>query len=426
MFRLCNVRERADNTLSPDTIHGSDHMTREARASAEARRIRTVTSTASISAATHCRLDAFLRQQTVLWNAALEERIDCYRKTGKTITAFDQMKSLTVIRREDEDFQKFHVSAQRSVLRRLDRGFQAFFRRAKAGEKPGFPRFKARHRGIRSFDIPDPVIRDGSLWLKGVGRFRLQSVPAGRILQARVVKTPLRVVVQFAVEVEVPDARPSEPVGIDLGVKDRAILSTGETVPAVRIDRRPLRRAQRAVSRARKGSASRRKKVNVLRREWERTRMRERNALHRISASIVKSRNRIAIEDLQVSNMMRNPNLARSIAEQQWGRLAEQLTYKAESAGGSVVRVDPRHTSTDCHACGHRQDMPLSVREFACGGCGLVTDRDVNAARNILQRGIALAGWDTGPLGRPGASESVLEPHVAGLPGQDAERCTAD
>ena len=328
--------------------------------------------------------------------------------------------------REDEDFQKFHVSAQRSVLRRLDRGFQAFFRRAKAGEKPGFPRFKARHRGIRSFDIPDPVIRDGSLWLKGMGRFRLPSVPDGKIMQARVVRTPLRVVVQFAVEVEVPDARPSEPVGIDLGVKDRAVLSTGETVPAVRIDRRPLRRAQRAVSRARKGSASRRKKVNALRREWERTRMRERNALHRISASIVKSRNRIAIEDLQVSNMLRNPKLARSIAEQQWGRLAEQLVYKAERAGGSVVRVDPKHTSTDCHACGHRQSMPLGAREFACGGCGLVTDRDVNAARNILRRGIALAGWDVGPSGRPGASESVLEPHVAGLPGQDAERYAAD
>ncbi len=70
--------------------------------------------------------------------------------------------------------------------------------------------------------------------------------------------------------------------------------------------------------------------------------------------------------------------------------------------------------------------MPLDVREFACGGCGLVTDRDVNAARNILQRGIALAGWDIGSLGRPGASESVLEPHVAGLPGQDAERYAAD
>ena len=323
---MCIVWENADNALSPDAIHWSDHMTHEAWASAETRFVRTVTCTASVNAATHCRLDAFLRQQTKLWNAALEERIDCYRKTGNSITAFDQMKSLTVIRGEDGDFRQFNVGPQRSVLRRVDRAFQAFFRRAKAGETPGFPRFKGRSRGIRSFDIPDPVIRDGSLRLKGIGRFRLPSVPDGRILQARVVKTPLRVVVQFAVEVEVPDARPSEPVGIDLGVKDRAILSTGETVPAVSIDRRPLRRAQRAVSRAKKGSASRRKKVNVLRREWERTRIRERNALHRISASIVMGRNRIAIEDLQVSNMMRNPNLARSIAEQQWGRLAEQLT----------------------------------------------------------------------------------------------------
>ena len=84
-------------------------MTREARASAETRRVRTVTCTASVNAATHCRLDAFLRQQTVLWNASLEERIDCYRKTGKTITAFDQMKSLTVIRGEDGDFRQFNV-----------------------------------------------------------------------------------------------------------------------------------------------------------------------------------------------------------------------------------------------------------------------------------------------------------------------------
>ena len=125
------MRENAGNALSPDALHGSDHMKREARAPAESRRVRTATCTASVTAATHCRLDAFLRQQTVLWNASLEERIDCYRKTGKTITAFDQMKSLTVIRGEDKDFRQFHVSAQRSVLRRVDRAFQAFFRRAK-------------------------------------------------------------------------------------------------------------------------------------------------------------------------------------------------------------------------------------------------------------------------------------------------------
>ena len=98
LFRLFNMWECAGNALSPDTLHGSDHMTQEAQASAENRRVRTVTCTASISAATHCRLDAFLRQQTVLWNDALEERIDCYRKTGKT-TAKKSARNLAVDRR---------------------------------------------------------------------------------------------------------------------------------------------------------------------------------------------------------------------------------------------------------------------------------------------------------------------------------------
>ncbi len=386
---------------------------------------RALTRTASLSVSTHRGLDAFLRQQTELWNAALQERIDCYAKTGKTITAFDQMKSLTVIRAEDEAFCAFPVAAQRSVLRRLDRAFQAFFRRVKAGEKPGFPRFKGRDRGIRSFDIPSPVIRDGSLWVKGVGRFRLREVPENGIVAARVVKTPLRVCVQFIVPAEAEARAPAVPIGIDMGIKDRAILSTGETIPAVRLDRRNLKRKQRVLARAKRGSQTRRKKLRALQRESERLRLRECGKLHEISAMVVKRSNRLAIENLLIGNMVKNPTLARPIAEQQWGRLAEQLSYKAESAGGEVVRVDPRHTSTDCHACGHRQAMPLRVREFACEGCGLVTDRDVNAARNILQRGVALAGWEIGPSGRPGASEDIALDHVAGLPGQDAERYPA-
>ncbi|MXX89261.1 MAG: transposase [Boseongicola sp. SB0665_bin_10] len=113
----------------------------------------------------------------------------------------------------------------------------------------------------------------------------------------------------------------------------------------------------------------------------------------------------------------RSETWARSIAEHQRGRRAGQLTCKAASAGGSVVRVVPRHMSTDCHACRDRPSVPLGARELACGGCGRATDRDVNAARNILQRGIALARWDAGPSGRPGASTGVPERHVAGLPG---------
>ncbi|MCE2522710.1 MAG: transposase, partial [Rhodobacteraceae bacterium] len=94
----------------------------------------------------------------------------------------------------------------------------------------------------------------------------------------------------------------------------------------------------------------------------------------------------------------------------------------AESAGGEVVQVDPRHTSTDCSRCGCRCSMPLSVREYVCNDCGLVLDRDVNAARNILQRGMSVAGWKIGLLSHPGVSEDVGTSHVAGFPGQDTER----
>ena len=173
-------------------------------------------------------------------------------------------------------------------------------------------------------------------------------------------------------------------------------------------------------------SDSRRKKVKALARERARTRIRARDALHGISAGIVKRRRRIVAEGLQVSNMMRHPTLARPMAERQWGRLAEQLTCEDESAGGKFVRVRPRHTGTDCHACGHRRKMPLGARELACDGCGLATDRDVNAARNVLRRGIAPAVREIGSSNRPGASGDVLASRAAGLPGQDAERSTAD
>lgn len=125
----------------------------------------------------------------------------------------------------------------------------------------------------RSFDIPGPVIRDGSLWLKGLGRFRLPSVPEAKVLQVRVVKPALRPV-QPVVEREDQSGAPiGEPVGIDMGNPNWAIMSNGGMVPAVTFGGHPLKRTRRAVSRAKKISKSRRKKVKTLAREWERTRI---------------------------------------------------------------------------------------------------------------------------------------------------------
>ena len=356
--------------------------------------LRTFTYTNSVSAATHCRLDAFLRQQSMLWNDVLEERVECHRMTGETISAYDQCKSLTKIRNEFDEFSQFHVQCQRSVLFRLDKAFKSFFRRVKAGGKPGFPRFKGQGRQIRSFDVPQPKVKDGSL----------------------------RVSVQLVCEVEDSHRPQDTPIGIDMGLKHRAIFSTGETIDRVKLDRRGLKRRQRKLSRSKRASNTRGKKIRAVQKEWERTRNRERQSLHRISADIVRRHNMIAVEDLQIGNMVKNHCVARAITEQQWGQVGHQLICKAESAGGEVVQVDPRHTSTDCSRCGCRRSMPLSVREYVCNECGLVLDRDVNAARNILRRGMSLAGWEIGSPSHPGVSEDVGTSDVAGLPGQDTER----
>ena len=391
--------------------------------------LRTIVQPVRLKPAQHRNLDALFRQLTDLWNAALQERTECFRKTGESIQKYDQYKSLTVIRSDDECFRQFPVEAQRTPLNRLDKAFKAFFRRVKAGEKPGFPRFKSKHRGVHSFDIGNPTIRRKgkryALSVKGIGDIRFASLPAGQVRQARIVRSAIRTSIHLVVEL--PDAECTaqlSPVGIDVGIKARCALSTGETHPGVRVDRRRIRRAQKLLSRARRGTGSRAKKRRALAKAHERVQASERNALHRLTTAITRKHNRIAVEDLKVKNMVRNGKLARSIREQQWGRFVDQLSYKAESAGGDLVRIDPKRTSMTCSSCGHVQSMPLCVREYRSEVCGLETDRDVNAAVNILSRGIAAAGWDVEPVEtpvRPGASGDIRYRYVAGVPGQDAE-----
>ena len=137
---------------------------------------RTLVFRAKLSRRTHASLEAFLEEMRHLWNAALEERIDAYRKAGVSITWVDQFKALTEIRRAVSGYALCSLEAQRSVLKRLDRAFQSFFRRHAAGQKPGFPRFRSRRRSVRSFDVPAPKIHRKGRWntvsVKGIGKFR--------------------------------------------------------------------------------------------------------------------------------------------------------------------------------------------------------------------------------------------------------------
>ena len=191
---------------------------------------RTLTSTAKLSPSVHTRLSAFLEQPRLVSNAALEERIGAYRQAGVSVSLYAQNKSLTELRK-DQAFSQYDLKSQRSCLFTLDRAFKGFFRRVKAGQQPGFPRFKSKDRGMRSFSTTQPRLKPQGKWhtlsLKGIGRLRFKGQIAGTMLKARVVKTPIRVVVQLVVALPAAPPRPNPPLGIDVGIQARVTLSDG-------------------------------------------------------------------------------------------------------------------------------------------------------------------------------------------------------
>ena len=362
--------------------------------------MKTLAYTAKCSGRTHKNLSAFLEQQRALWNAALEQRRAAYKRAGISLSAIDQQKDLTALRK-DPEFGQYDAACQRTAIRRLHKAFQRFFARRRAGKQAGFPRFKGKGR-VRSFDHPQPSIkRINKRWVlnvKGVGKFRFKH--DGRLdvqpVMARIVSTACRVKIQLMVDT--PDCDwddKREPLGVDLGITSQVSLSDGAQFPRRRRSLVKIKRLQRQLSKACKGSHARQKKRLSLQKEQQRIVERERGYLHELTTCLVRERSsKFYVEDLRIGNMVKNHRLARSILEQQWGSFVQMLTYKAESAGGWVGKGNPRNTSQRCSGCGAMPEkrLTLSDRTYVCLSCGLVLDRDVNAARNILQVGDNLPG----------------------------------
>ena len=356
-------------------------------------------------------IDDVLARLCILYNAALEERIGAYRNASKTITAFDQYKSLTMIRQDDpEGYGSLDAGVARSPIARLDKAMNAFFRRAKRGGAAGYPRFRSRSRYV-SLDVPMPrkrmLVRRGRrvcLRVKGLPTIELRPVrplPDMVPKTIRVVRRPTGVTVDLSYEIE-KTALPAEPaaVGIDLGVRKRMTLSTGEIITRAEVDRASVERQHQRMSAAAKGTARRRREAKRLARIRRRQAVSNRNACHRITTALIRRFGVIAVEDLQIGNMARagpgKAGLNRSMLEQTWGLLLSQLRYKAEWAGRELVEVPARNTTRRCSRCGALND-PGSSERYECASCGLEIDRDLNAALNILRAGIsALAGRQKG------------------------------
>ena len=353
-----------------------------------------------------------------VYNAALQERRDAYRMAGLSIGFAQQCAELPACKEVRPDLAEVNSQVLQDVLKRVDLAFAAFFRRCQAGEQPGYPRFRSRVRYDsltfkqyqNSFDVHGGKNRKGTLVLSKIGQIKmvmhrpLRGIPK----TATVKRTAMgKWFVNICVETEQEaDVVPSsdEHVGIDVGLHTFAYLSTGEQIANPRFFReeeRALARAHRHLSKAHKGTRLRDKRRKVVARVHERVRWRRENFIRQQVAILIKRFGFIAVEALVVRTMVKNPNLAKSIADAAWSLFFAQLLGKAEEAGRAVVRVNPAYTSQTCSACGHRQEIPLSVRIYECPACGLVIDRDHNGSMNILAAGLEAVGRHGRVIVRP-------------------------
>jgi len=345
----------------------------------------------------HRALERILEGERQLYNAALEERVDAHRKKGITRTYIDQSRALTEWRQSDPDAASIPVNVQRWTLKRIDDAYQAFFRRVQAGEKPGFPRFRGRGRfdtfGFRMF--AGIRFQDGWIRFKGVpGRLRVhlhRPLRDGAQIKSCVFRRGVHGwTVGFMVEVnEIAPRRGNRIVGLDLGIATFATFSDGGFIPSVKAARRAergLRVAQRALARKAQGSRSRHKaRVKLARCHAAVSRARMQH-LHQASARITRDYDVIVVERLNVKGLARGV-LAKDVHDASWAKFISMLRYKAECAGARLIEVDPYDTSQKCSNCGIRVPKKLGDRLHECGRCGLTLDRDLNAARNILNRG---------------------------------------
>jgi putative transposase len=337
-----------------------------------------------------------------VYNAALEERREAWRKCGLPVGYYQQMAELPGIKAEMPEYADVQSQVLQDVIWRVDRALQAFFRRMKHGETPGYPRFHGRNRH-NSFTYPQfgngATLDNRFLILSKIARIAVRWTRPFQGIAKMV--TISREADGWYVSISCADA-PNAPlpatgqeIGIDLGLEAFATLADGARIFSpgwYRKAERALKPAQRRVSRRKKGSHRRRKAVTLLAKAHLRVRRQRQDFQHKTALALVRTNDTIYHEDLQTANMLRNHYLAKSTQDARWAVFLGILGFKAACAGRSVVAVNPAFTSQRCSGCGVMVHKGLSVRWHSCLDCGTSLHRDHNAAKKRERAGQALRG----------------------------------
>lgn len=344
-------------------------------------------------------LDKMLWIHRGIYNDALRHRITCWKQYRKSIGLYDQTYDLRLIRQDEPDVAWCNYNALNRTLRRLDKAYQAFFRRIREGKKKkeiGFPKFKGRrffnsieysyNNGIR--------LKDGRLYIQNIGFIRIfyhRPIPGYMKIKAAIVKREgLRwfVILQIEGPKQQLAVKMHPAIGIDMGLEVFCALSNGELIENPRWFRQSeeaLAAFQKRQARCKRGSKQYRNLSRQITNLHRKIRNRRHDFHNQLSTRLVSEFGLIAIEDLNIKGLAKSI-VSKSIGDAGWGQFLQMLSYKAREHGSLLVKVNARNTSQLCSACGCVVKKDLSVRVHNCPECGYTANRDVNAARVILNR----------------------------------------